>query len=984
MTHRLQTLCYCLYFSLLTLCAQAQVSFTLTPQTSGTLTTAALPVTAVCPGASLTVSFTFSGTLGTGNVFSAQLSPDNVTYSTLPSGVVSFTSSTPSTTGVSGTYSLTTTIPATSLPLTAYRLRVVASNPAILGTPSPTTLTVRPSPTAPVTQSVAVCQNTSAVALTATGQNLLWYTTPSGGTSTTLTPTMSTSAALRATYYVTQTLNGCESPRASLSVVVTATPNSPTVASASLDYCQGSPAQSLSATGMGLLWYTAPTGGTGVVSVTPNTANLGTITYFVGQSVNGCESGRSSVRVSVSAVPAAPVVASSVSVCQRSVPTTLTATGTSLRWYSTATGSTSLATAPLPPTTNTGTTSYFVTQTTGICESTRAETRVLVKPTPTAPTVAQQVVCQNSPAVTLFVTGQAIRWYASPISNEVLASAPVVNTNLAVVSIFYPTQTQDGCESPRGEASVLVRPLPLPPGLSPTNYCQFVRAQPVSATSSGLLRWFNVDGNPFPAPPTPITDQPASFSYLVSQTVDGCESPRAVLVVNVLSTPAPTVASSTVQLCLNAVAQSLQATGRGLRWTDPTGTVSASAPAPPTQAVTTNPDGLVYHVTQTGENGCESPRTAIRVFVLPMPTLSLSGSTTVNLGLEAPLRLTFTGPGPFQFRLSNGLAGTALRDTTVRVLPMQTTTYTVTEIRNGCGVGTAAGNPALVSVNVPTIQTGGLVNGTVCVGGIVSASFTANGTFNTGSQFRLQYARAQGDTAQAQFVDGISSSLPTGGVMGALLPTTLAAGTYWVRIIATNPRIPILGRISPTTLTVRPLPTASLTGTQTIYDTYPANLSIAFTGDGPWAFTYRDSTTTAGPVRGVQTNANPHILTVKPSQNTTYYLTGISNGCGTGPRPTAAVLVTVLPLLGVEDQSLSEALTVFPVPTLTELTIRIEGLTLNETARIELIDRAGGLVWSGQSRQRDTRISVADKPAGVYLLRVRVGDRRASRRVVRL
>lgn len=955
---------------------QAQVSFTLTSQNAISITTQSLSTASVCAGTTLTVPFLVTGTANTTNSYEVQLGT-GITYVTVPSGIAAAPSST------TGAFSLTATIPANTTAGNNYRVRVVTTDLLAVGSPSPTTLTVRASPTAPVTQSVAICQSipVTSLTLTATGQNLLWYTAPSTGTGVSVAPVVSTSLALRTAYYVTQTANGCESPRTSLSVLVTATPASPTVASAGPVYCQNAVAQSLTAIGVSLTWYSSLTGGAGVGSVVPSTTALGNTTYYVSQRISGCESPRTSLVVSVSAVPTAPIVASLVSVCQRSTPTTLTATGTNLKWYSSPSG-TSLSAAPSPPTDNTGTVGYFVAQSNGVCESSRAEIRVMVKPTPTAPFMARQVVCQNSPAVTLTAQGQNIRWYASPISTIALAGAPTVNTSLAVVTIYYPTQTVDGCESQRGEASVLVKPLPLPPTPTPTNYCQFVRAQPVSATSSGMLRWFNNFGDPFDTPPTPITDQPASFTYLVSQTVEGCESPKAALVVNILSTPPPTVAKPVVELCQNGLAQPLEATGRGLRWIDPANVVSATAPVPPTYTPTTKPEGELYYVTQTGENGCESTRATIRVFVQPLPTLNLSGTTTTNIGLEVPIRLIFAGKGPFQYKLSNGLTGTATKDTNVLVLPTRTTTYQVTEIRNACGLGAGSGS-VTVTVNIPSIQTLALANSTICVGTSFTAAFTQNGSFNAGSVFRLQYARPETDSAKIQYVEVLNST-QNGSQLTGTIPTTLAAGSYWVRVVATNPKIPIHGTVSPTLLTVRPLPTATLAGSQTIYETEPARLTVAFTGDGPWTFTYRDSTTTTGPVRQVQATSNPYILDVRPSKTATYWLMGITNQCGTGLQSTTPALVTVLPLLSVEDPILSNALTVFPIPATHTVTVRIEGLMTSETALLELLDRAGRSVWSGQTRQRDTVVSMENQPGDVYVLRVQIGKKRASRRVVKL
>ncbi len=849
-----------------------------------------------------------------------------------------------------------------------------------LSYPQTITITVKPTPAPPTAQGVTICQNTPAPSLTATGQNVLWYTIPTSGTSVGTAPVISSSTAQRNTYYVAQSLNGCESGRTPVNVVVNGTPGVPTVAATGLGYCQGVAAQPLSATGSGLQWYRESSGGSGVGSLTPATDKAGETTYYVSQSVEGCEGGRSSVTVKVTAAPSAPGVTRSVSYCQRATSTSLTATGNNLKWYDG--NGTGLANAPTPSTDNAGTVSYFVAQMDGSCESSRSELKITTKPIPGAPTTANVAVCQNTPSLTLSATGQAIRWFTAQTGGDALAAAPVINTSQPTNASYYASQTQDGCEGPRAPLTVLVKALPSAPGVTPINYCQFVKAQPVSATGSGTLRWYNTDGNAFDAPPTPVTDKGAVFTYQVAQTIDGCESPKATLTVNVSTTPIPTVAKTTVELCQNSAVKSLEATGQNLKWTDPAGNISTTAPAPPTQNATTKADGDVYYVTQTGENGCESARVSIRVFVQATPALVLTGTTTTNLGLEVPLRLAFTGVGPYQYKLSNGLSGSALKDTTLMVMPTRTTTYQVLEVQNKCGtsVGSSA---ATITVNIPSIQTLALTTSTVCAGNLLTTAFLQNGAFNAGSEFKLQFARPETDSSRIRYVDALNSTMANGQITG-VIPTTATAGTYWVRVMATNPKYPINGSVSPTLLSVRALPTASLTGMQTIFETQPATLSVAFTGDGPWEFTYRDSTNTAGTEQRIQTNANPHVLDIRPMKTAAYYLTGVSNGCGLGPRPTALVTVTVAPLLGIEDPTLSDAVSVYPVPVMSTLTIRIDGLVPGETAQINLTQSTGISVWQHSIRQATSTIELANKPAGVYILRVRVGDRTATKRIVKL
>ena len=64
--------------------------------------------------------------------------------------------------------------------------------------------------------------------------------------------------------------------------------------------------------------------------------------------------------------------------------------------------------------------------------------------------------------------------------------------------------------------------------------------------------------------------------------------------------------------------------------------------------------------------------------------------------------------------------------------------------------------------------------------------------------------------------------------------------------------------------------TASLSGTRTICVGGSADLTVSLTGEAPWTFTWSDGDTE----RTVQTYDPIHVITVSPTQNTTYSLTG--------------------------------------------------------------------------------------------------------------
>ncbi len=93
--------------------------------------------------------------------------------------------------------------------------------------PGTVTVTVSPMPApATVVTPLYYCQNDSAFPLTATGQNLTWYRTPTaGGSGTNVPPIPSTVLEDTLTWWVTQANNGCESIRTKQEVIVRSRPN---------------------------------------------------------------------------------------------------------------------------------------------------------------------------------------------------------------------------------------------------------------------------------------------------------------------------------------------------------------------------------------------------------------------------------------------------------------------------------------------------------------------------------------------------------------------------------------------------------------------------------------------------------------------------------------------------------------------------------------------------------------------------------------
>jgi gliding motility-associated-like protein len=385
-------------------------------------------------------------------------------------------------------------------------------------------------PPAPaVTASVDYCQGATSVLLSATGTNLLWYTTATGGVGSVTAPMPSTITAGNTNYYVSQTVNGCESPRAIIVVTIKNIPAAPGVISPVV-YCQGTSASPLTATGTNLVWYV----GAGIGSTTaptPATNALGNTTYLVTQTVNGCISPTSLIDVNIVAALLAPSVITPLNYCINATALPLTALGTNLLWYAQATGGTGVSVAPTPVTTSVGNTLYYVSQTSGNCESPRALLTVVVEPLSAMPTVSTPInYCLNATTIALTATGTNLLWYISATGGVGSTIAPIPSSATAGTFTFYVTQRVGNCESNRAAIVINVFATAAPIVVTKT-YCPNDVALPATATGTNLL-WYAAatGGVGSPTAPTPSTTIfPTMYNYYVSQTVNGCESPKALL-----------------------------------------------------------------------------------------------------------------------------------------------------------------------------------------------------------------------------------------------------------------------------------------------------------------------------------------------------------------------------------------------------------------------------------------------------------------------
>ncbi|OYU84516.1 MAG: hypothetical protein CFE24_06405 [Flavobacterium sp. BFFFF2] len=140
---------------------------------------------------------------------------------------------------------------------------------------------------APAASSQLYCVGSTVAQLLATGTALKWYAGASDAS-----PLASTAALSSATYYVSQTLDTCESTRTAVTVTIQNT-GVPTAFENWL--APASTVAQLVATGSSLKWYTSNVSNSPLAGITAVSSG----TYYVSQTILGCESNKIPVSVTV-------------------------------------------------------------------------------------------------------------------------------------------------------------------------------------------------------------------------------------------------------------------------------------------------------------------------------------------------------------------------------------------------------------------------------------------------------------------------------------------------------------------------------------------------------------------------------------------------------------------------------------------------------------------------------------------------------------
>jgi gliding motility-associated-like protein len=568
----------------------------------------------------------------------------------------------------------------------------------------------------------SICAGNVATLSVSTGDSYTWYDAAVGGnivstSQTFTTPVLTTTT----TYYVVVTTNGCSSVPTAVTAKVTQAPPQPTASDITI--CSGSSANLHADAPTGVFdWFTVPIGGASLISSPDYTTPVLTATtiYYVQTSLNGCESPRTQVTVTVNPLPQAPIAQNDTICYQTSAVLTAGANpaGT-FQWYDAATGGNLLATGvtyTTPVLTNS--TTYYIQAVNGSCVSGRTLVNVVVNTSIPAPSVSGSIICSGS-VTTLTATGPGgnYNWYDAATGGNLLATGVSYTTpSLTVNTTYYVQTTVSGCTSSKVAVTVSVLPVVTAPVAAGASVCSGNPAVLTTTGSAGNYAWYDaaIGGNLLSQAQVFVT--PAlteTTTYYVEATTNNCASSRIPVTVTVNPVPSTPIVSGT-SICPNTSASlTASATGGTIQWFDtPTGgNLLATGNTYNTPILTTN---TTYYVQNTGAQ-CSSPRTPVTVTVAPLydPQFQYPSGTFCATGpnptpaINNPTGGTFSS-APAGLVFVNNLTGQ------INIGASTPGVYTVSFTGNDACSGTTAASIAIVTTTNASFS----YTGPYCQGGV--------------------------------------------------------------------------------------------------------------------------------------------------------------------------------------------------------------------------------------------------------------------------
>jgi gliding motility-associated-like protein len=723
-------------------------------------------------------------------------------------------------------------------------------------------VTVNPNPVPAITGTNSICQGTSTVFSAGPGYSAYLWSNGSNASSITVNTA--------GVYTVTVTdANGCSG---TTSRNLTVNPLPAPAITGTTSFCQGQ-SSNLNAGGgfSSYLWSTGAS--TQVISVNASGNYIVTVTNGF-----GCSASANSV-VTVNNLPV-PNITGPAAVCIGS-STTFNAGGgyASYLWNTGAT----------TQTISTGSAGNYIVTVTSAAGCTGSNSQSLtVNPLPTPAITGTTTICQGTTTQLDAGTG-----YSSYVWSTGATSQTINTGNAGAVTVTV--TDANGCSAP-ASTSVTVNPLPTPVISGINAFCQGQSSTLDAGTGFTSYLWST-------GATSRTINVTTGGNYVVTVTAaNGCSGSDNQQI-TVHPNPTPVIAGGT-GICFGT-STTLNAGGGYSSYLWNNGST--------TQTISVSNAGN-YTVTVTSAFGCSGSNSTSMV-INPLPTPAITGVVEICQGVTT----TFdAGAGYSAYQWSNGAVtqtispGTAgiytvtVTDSngcqnddtialTVNALPVPSITGTLAFCQGDNSNLNAGGGYSQYqwsngsSTQVINVTTGGNYAVTVTDNNGCSGSTSVNITVNQlpNPVITGQGVICQGDAAVWNAGNGYSGYLWSNGTTAQTISVS-TAGTYSVTVTDING----CSNSTSSSLSVNPLPTATVAGSTDICIGASTTLTFNFTGTAPFNYVYTNG---GNNFTGTATG-NTGSQTVSPTSTMTYTLVSVTDAnCAGTISGNATVTVNPLP-----------------------------------------------------------------------------------------
>ena len=585
------------------------------------------------------------------------------------------------------------------------------------------------------------------------------------------------------------------------------------------------------------------------------------------------------------------------------------------------------------------------------CEQPQTGTAtVTINPMPTVTITGGTVVCQQDAQPQITITGSnsssnySITYNINggapqtvTTSGTIVLNVPTGSTGTFTYTVTHVSDPATGCNQYINQTqTVTVNPLPTATISGTVTVCQGDAAPVVTFTgnnSSSEYRFtYSLNGGPNQTITTngsntatitvPTGIAPDVFSYTLISVEDvatGCGQPQTgTATVTINPMPDATIAG-TIVVCQNDAQPQITFTGTNSSGEyvftyslngDAPESVTTSGSNTATVNVPTNiPGTFTYELIHVHDpaTGCGQDINETQVVTVnPLPTATISGTVTVCQGDAAPV-ITFTGSnalpgseyeftyslngGPNQTITTNGSNSVTITVPTTNSDTLSYTLISVEDVTTGCGQP----QTGTVTVIINPMPDATITGTTVVCQQDAQPQITFTGT-NSSGNYTFTYS----------LNGGANQTITTsGGANTATInvPTT-SPGTFTYELIHVSDPATGCGQSvnESQTVTVNPLPTATIAGTVTVCQGDAAPV-VTFTGSNAlpgseYEFTY---SLNGGPNQTITTNGSNSVTITVPTTNsdtlsyTLISVEDVTTGCGQPQTGTVTVIINPMP-----------------------------------------------------------------------------------------